>query len=92
MHFNQFLYDINQEILFTNIDRNIIQEYLRELALNGLSGKSIQRKVSSIKSFYNFLAYDMKNENNIADLLSIPKTSKKLPYVLSIKEVIGFLF
>ena len=29
----------------------------------------------------------MKNENNIADLLSIPKTSKKLPYVLSIKEI-----
>jgi site-specific recombinase XerC len=49
----------------------------------GLSGKSIQRLLSSIRSLYRFLMKRHRVAHNPAQGVSAPKSSRKLPEVLN---------
>ena len=75
-----------QEIQFSDL-----QEFLAELHDNGISSRSVARKVSAIKSFFRFLVLDGFREDDPAELLEIPKIGLKLPIVLSIEEVDNIL-
>ena len=48
----------------------------------GLSGRSQQRKLSAFRSFFDYVTRESGLENNPAQLVSAPKTGKKLPEVL----------
>jgi len=85
--FLSFLHTINPKLLFTDIDRTFIQAFIKKLSLSGISDKTLQRKVASIKSLYRYLSYTNQIKYNISDLISSPKISKRLPHFLSISEV-----
>ena len=85
--FERFLRAYDQNICLNDIDASALQFYIQSLSKIGLEGKSIQRKVSTIKSFYKYLAEKEIIRYNIADLVQIPKASKKLPHLLSRKEI-----
>ena len=53
----------------------------------GLSASSINRKISSLKSFHRFLLYDKLINENPAAELELLKVGRKLPETLSIDEV-----
>ena len=55
VEFNSFLMEYDSKLDFTNIDRTAIQFFIQKLSKNGASDKTLQRKVSSIKSLYRFL-------------------------------------
>ena len=62
-----------------NINDNIVSEYLEYLYSKGLSRNSISRKLSSIRSFYNYLVNkDIIVVNYFRDI-SNPKKIKSLP-------------
>ena len=68
-----------------------IREFLIILGEQGLSGASIARCLSSIKSFFTFLCLDKQLENNPAEILNTPKTYRKLPNVLSSQDIDNLL-
>tara|TARA_B100000686_G_scaffold130245_1_gene137321 strand:- start:962 stop:1840 length:879 start_codon:yes stop_codon:yes gene_type:complete len=64
-----------------------IREFLIFLKELGLSGASIARCLSSIKSFFKYLCLDKQLENNPAEILNTPKSYRNLPNVLSSQDI-----
>ena len=79
----KFLEYINKDYYKTNNDD--IYNYLKYLSDNSYSIYSVVRKISSIKSFYNYLSEESIYEINLD--IERPRFYKKLPHVLSIDEV-----
>lgn len=85
------LYDFYNDLI--NIDEIIVREYLEFLYSKGLNRNSISRKLSAIRSFYNYLiSCDIISVNYFKDI-SNPKKAKTLPkYVLDKDLEIMFNF
>ena len=79
----KFLEYINKDYYKTNNDD--IYKYLKHLSDNSYSIYSVVRKISSIKSFYNYLSEESIYEINLD--IERPRFYKKLPHILSIDEV-----
>ena len=63
------------------------QNYLAHLNKQKINARSQSRIISSIRSFFKFLILEKIVKENPSDLLENPKTGKKLPEFLTIKEV-----
>jgi len=68
-----------------------IEDYLIELSELGLSSTSIARNISSIRGFHLFLILEGFSKANPAELIDLPKKSRKLPDVLNQPEVLDML-
>lgn len=64
-----------------------VRAYISELKLGGLAGKSVQRHLSSIRSFYRYLQRHRGFNDNPADGVPSPKAQSRLPRTLGIEEV-----
>ena len=87
---NSYILDIYKFLEYLNKDYNKtnnkdIYNYLKHLSDNSYSIYSVVRKISSIKSFYNYLSEESIYEINLD--IERPRFYKKLPHVLSIDEV-----
>ncbi len=71
------LYDFNTDLL--NIDEGYVSEYLEYLYAKGLSRNSISRKLSAIRSFYNYLVREDIVEVNYFKDIANPKRARSLP-------------
>ena len=58
---------------------------------NGLSGPSLARRLSSIRSFYRWLLREGRARVNPADGIRAPKSPRKLPNVLDVDEMKALL-
>tara|TARA_B100000035_G_scaffold131003_1_gene111365 strand:- start:2770 stop:3678 length:909 start_codon:yes stop_codon:yes gene_type:complete len=70
-----------------HIDRAIINNYLAHKLDTGSSVSTIQRTITCIKSFYNFLQDTQIIGENPAILIENPKKRRKLPTIISEDEV-----
>ncbi|MCJ7814237.1 MAG: tyrosine recombinase XerC [Candidatus Atribacteria bacterium] len=69
------------------INQSIMRKYIVYLKKNNYSARSISRKISTIRSFFNFLLREgIIKINPIINLIT-PKINKKLPYFLYLQEV-----
>jgi len=68
-----------------------LQEFVRLLSELGLESTSIARNISAIRSLHRFLVAEKELDTNPADDLSLPKTARYLPTVLSQEEVFRLL-
>ncbi|HHZ68736.1 MAG TPA: tyrosine recombinase XerC [Methylococcaceae bacterium] len=57
----------------------------------GLSGKSLQRELSAVRSFFNYLVKNNYLQINPASYLRAPKASKTLPKTLDVDQINGLL-
>ncbi len=73
------------------IELNDLNEFLTELELNGYSSSTRSRIVSAIRGFFLYLTTEKGLEINPAELLELPKKEKKLPDVLTEREVDALL-
>lgn len=71
------LYDFYQDV--TKIDEMIVKEYLEYLYQKKLSRNSISRKLSAIRSFYNYLLKENIIKTNYFKEISNPKKNQSLP-------------
>lgn len=74
----------------TNLDeisRHDISNYIRSLKENNYAITSITRKISSIKSFFKWACTTNYAKNNPAQLIELPKRPKKLPKVMTLKDI-----
>lgn len=67
-----------------------IRHYIGLLHHQNISNRSIQRKLSSIRSFYRFLNRERVVSHNPADSLPGPKAEKHLPKILDIDQAQAF--
>jgi integrase/recombinase XerD len=64
-----------------------VQEFLKELTSTGVAATSQARILSGIKSFFNFLVLENILQTDPTELIEAPKTSRKLPDVLTFEEI-----
>jgi integrase/recombinase XerD len=68
-------------------DTPLILKHMISLRKAGLSARSRARHLVSIRGFYRFLVQEQQLKYDPARLVDLPKTSLKLPDVLSVDEV-----
>ncbi|MBD3169600.1 MAG: tyrosine recombinase [candidate division Zixibacteria bacterium] len=71
----------------TEVDSILLGRFIEHLSRKRLSPSSISLKLSAIRMFYNFMVDEGLINANPLERLSSPKMRRKLPIVLSIKEV-----
>jgi integrase/recombinase XerC len=72
-----------QDISLSEIEPLTIRVFLGELLENGLSMKSVSRKLATLKSFFNYLQSIKVIETSPAGLVQSPKLEKRLPAFLN---------
>ena len=84
--FNKWLFSNKKyrAVAATEVD---IENYLKHLRVTDLSNSSINRKLSSLKHFFNYLSKTKLLKSNPVMNISGPKNSKILPKSLSIIDV-----
>ena len=66
--------------------RETLQYFIRQQS-KSVTATSQARRISSIKSFFNFLIFEKIRTNSPADLIEGPKLGRKLPVTLSLTEI-----
>jgi len=64
-----------------------IQAYTSHLHRAGMKGKTLQRKLSSLRNFYTYLLKNKLIKNNPAIDIYLPKSPRKLPETLNIELI-----
>lgn len=72
---------------FRQVNRSLLRQYLNWLFVKGYERRSIARKLSSVRSFFNFLARAGYIPVNPAIDLRQPRLMQKLPSTLEVAEV-----
>ena len=70
-----------------NISRNMISSYILNLHEKKYSATSIMRKIASLRGFYKWLCANEYCKINPTLTIEQPKLPKKLPKVVSVKEI-----
>ena len=84
--FHQFL--IERKISdFNDVDRFLILDWLQELQKNGKSNNSSLRMISSLRSYFGYLAKEQFVKIDPMQQVTTPKKSNHLPDVLSVDEI-----
>ena len=73
------------------IDKEILRNYLICLDKQKYSNKTIARKIASLKSLFKYLNQQNIIEYNPLQDLKIPKVPKRLPHLLSQKEILRLM-
>ncbi len=93
---DRFINYLNEEHSIENVNTvtdKIVESYLyylrNKISKTGeyYSIKSINRHISSLKTFFKYLLAEKNIEVNPTDIIDSPKTSRKLPDVLTIQEI-----
>lgn len=72
---------------WSNVSVAHVRQFAAQVHRQGLSGRSIQRLLSSLRSFYRFLSKEGVVTQNPADAVQAPKTQRKLPKTLDVDQI-----
>ncbi len=76
-----------QPVDWRAIQPHDIRRVIARLHRQGLSGRSLQRLLSSLRSLFNYLCRHGRAESNPAQGIPAPKAARKLPQTLSVDEM-----
>ena len=76
-----------REIHYNKVDEKIMKEYIKDLEEEGKKPSSISRCIASIRSFYQFAVRKGKVKKDPTEHIQSPKIEKRVPSVLTAKEV-----
>ena len=72
---------------WSEIKPHHVRSYASQIFIDGLGARSIQRKLSAIRSFMNYLVRENFLKTNPADGVKTPKAPQKLPGVLDVDQI-----
>ena len=72
---------------YSNITKEDMKEYIEHLQSIGKKASTISRCIASIRSFYQYELKNKKDEQDPTDQIQSPKIEKRVPSVLTSKEV-----
>ena len=75
------------EVNYNHVKEDDIKDYIRELQEDGKKPSSISRCIASIRSFYQFILKRKKIKADPTSNIQSPKIEKRVPSVLTSKEV-----
>ncbi len=78
---------VTENVVVYQVTDNELSKFLVFLNEVGLAATSQARILSGIKAFFEYLLLEKKIQINPTDLLSTPKTQRKLPDVLHVHEI-----
>ncbi|MCK5829103.1 MAG: tyrosine recombinase XerC [Methylococcales bacterium] len=85
-------YLLNKQLSnWTSVKPLDIRHHIASRHRSGISSKSLQRELSAIRSFYNYLLKKHLIDSNPAKHIHAPKQERKLPKVLDVDQVFGIL-
>lgn len=87
MHFIMRWYDVTPE----RVEAHMIERYLGWLYDKGRSGASQARRLSGIKSLYNYMLFKDYINQLPTELIKAPKPSRMLPDTLTVEEIDALL-
>ncbi|WP_286236647.1 tyrosine recombinase XerC [Neptuniibacter halophilus] len=76
---------------WADVSARHVRQFAAQIHRQGLAGKSIQRTLSAVRSFYRFLAREQWVEQNPAEAVQAPKASRKLPNTLDTDQITRLL-
>lgn len=85
LDFNIFL--IDQKLSALDVNTEHINSFIKFLAAKNLQARSINRKLSTIKTYYAFLVSENYTTHNPVLIVDLPKYSSKLPLILQVAEI-----
>lgn len=74
-----------------DVQQNHIRSHIAGRHRQGIGGKSLQRELSAIRSFYKFLLKKNITACNPAQHIKAPKQARKLPKTLDVDQVTGLM-
>jgi len=74
-----------------SLDKIAIRNYLARLVRSGKSKRTIARKLSAIKAFFNYLVKSGRIKVNPAESVPFPKLEKTIPRFLSVDDIFRLL-
>lgn len=89
--FHEFLAGGEDEIEPSIVTHLMLRHFLAHLREAGTSKSSINRKVSSLRSFYRYLVREGHCSSNPVEALKSPKRERKLPTFLDDSEILELL-
>ena len=88
---NYLEYLKKQNINYKKIDNTAIRNYLKYLDDLNLKNSTIARRISALRTFYNYLLNKGLVDTNLFNSIRNPKIEKKLPNYLSYEELARIL-
>ncbi len=79
LQFREFVKEELSDPDLLNINHLIVRSWVAKLLDNGVAARSVNRKLSSLKSFYKYLLRNDLIKTNPLQKIVAPKTPKKLP-------------
>ena len=76
---------------WTGIDDQNIRSLVSQRHRQGLGGASLQRLLSTFRSFFKYLMIENELKNNPAKNIQAPKTGRKLPATLDVDDVVKLI-
>lgn len=74
-----------------NLTQSDIRQHIAKRHRAGIGSKSLQRELSAIRSFFNYLLKHALAPVNPAKQVKAPKQDRKLPKTLDVDQITGFL-
>ncbi len=89
---DKFLSYINKEdVLYDQVEKDIIRNYLSTEVLSGISSRSNQRRMSALRGFYAFMLERGYVKSNPFVFVHTPLKEKRLPRTLTDEQVTALL-
>jgi len=76
---------------WADLNQSDIRAHIASRHRQGISSASLQRELSAIRSFYNFLLKKRLADSNPAQYVKAPKQARKLPKTLDVDQINGLL-
>jgi integrase/recombinase XerC len=76
-----------EQTAVTEVDLYIVRSYLGQLTDQGLTRKSIARKIAALRTFFKFLCREGILSQNPVHKLASPKTGSKLPRFIYLEQM-----
>jgi len=76
---------------WSNLSQQQLRIYIASRHRQGVSGRSLQRELSSLRSLYRYLLREGQAENNPAQGVRAPKSPSKLPQTMGVDQICQLL-
>lgn len=77
----------SNDISYNRVDENVMEDYVKYLEDEGKKPATISRNIASLRAFYQYLLKHKKIKSDPTANIKAPKIEKRVPCVLTSKEV-----
>lgn len=85
--FEEYLQNEHQEVEMLTVDSDVIRLWMVSLMKSNISARSVNRKLSALKSFYRYLQKIGEIKHNPASRVVAPKMKKPIPVFVKDKDM-----